>query len=266
MPVKKKESKVSKVKKVTKASVKSTTTKTLTKVATKSTSIKKSPAISKSTPAKSSPKAVGQKVTGLSIQVYDTTGKVTGSVKLPEKVFGAKINKALLSQALHIYLTNASVHAGHTKTRGEVRGGGRKPWKQKGTGNARAGSKRSPLWVGGGIVFGPRKRDKKLDLPKKMKKAALISALSTKANDGSIKVISNLEKIQPKTKVMSNLLLKIEAQNPVLLVTGAKSKNLNLASRNIPNTSVETSTNLNAFIVWQNKNILISAEALEKFV
>lgn len=217
-------------------------------------------------------KAVKQKITkvtksaSLTVQVFDITGKVTGSTTLPAKIFGIKPNKNLLTQALHVYFNNASTHLAHTKTRGEVRGGGRKPWKQKGTGNARAGSKRSPLWVGGGITFGPRSRDAKLELPKKMRKAALISALSQKASDGAIKVISGIEKIQPKTKIMVNLLTKLETKIPTLMVLSQKNKNVGLATRNIPGASLETPSNLNAFIVWQNNNILISKEALEKFV
>jgi large subunit ribosomal protein L4 len=206
------------------------------------------------------------KSTSLTVQVFDLNGKVTGSVQLPAKIFGTKPNKNLLTQALHVYFNNASTHLAHTKTRGEVRGGGRKPWKQKGTGNARAGSKRSPLWVGGGITFGPRSRDAKLELPRKMRKAALISALSQKAADGSIKVISGIEKIQPKTKIMVNLLNKLETRIPTLVVLSQKNKNADLASRNIPDTSLEIPSNLNAFIIWQNKQILISKEALEKFI
>lgn len=206
------------------------------------------------------------KSTGLTVQVFDITGKVTGSTQLPAKIFGTKPNKNLLTQALHVYFNNASTHLAHTKTRGEVRGGGRKPWKQKGTGNARAGSKRSPLWVGGGITFGPRTRDAKLELPRKMRKAALISALSQKASDGAIKVISGIEKIQPKTKIMVNLLTKLEIKIPTLMVLSQKNKNVGLATRNIPGASLEIPSNLNAFIVWQNNNILISKEALEKFV
>ncbi len=206
------------------------------------------------------------KSTSLTVQVFDITGKVAGSTTLPAKIFGTKPNKNLLAQALHVYFNNASTHLAHTKTRGEVRGGGRKPWKQKGTGNARAGSKRSPIWVGGGITFGPRTRDAKLELPRKMRKAALISALSQKAADGNIKVVSGLEKIQPKTKIMINLLSRLETQIPTLMVLSQKNKNADLATRNIPGASLELPSNLNAFIVWQNKNILISKEALEKFI
>lgn len=224
-------------------------------------SVARKPAVKTTKPVESSE----PKSTGLTVKVYDTSGKVTGSVKLPEKVFGAKVNKQLLAQALRVYFTNSHTHTAHTKTRAEVRGGGRKPWKQKGTGNARAGSKRSPLWVGGGITFGPRTRNVKLDLPKKMKKAALISALSSKVQDGAITVVSNIERMQPKTKIMANLFTKTETKTPTLIVIKEKNKNINLASRNIPQTLVEVPENLNAYLVWQNKNILISKEALEKF-
>lgn len=251
--------KATKVKKVLKA-VKKTTKIGSTKSSTSSVEsvVLRKRAVS---PKPSVPSVVA-KPTGLTVKVFDTSGKSAGVAKLPEKVFGVKVNKQLLAQALHIYFTNSSTHTAHTKTRAEVRGGGRKPWKQKGTGNARAGSRRSPLWVGGGITFGPRSRNVKLDLPKKMKNAALISSLSAKAQDGKITIIANLEKIQPKTKIMANLLTKIEAKTPTLLVVKEKSKSVNLASRNIPQTMVETPQNLNAFVVWQNKNILISKEAL----
>lgn len=219
----------------------------------------------KSTTTAKTVKTTENKSTGLIVKVYDTAGKAAGTVKLPEKTFGAKINKALLTQALRVYFTNSHTHTAHTKTRTEVRGGGRKPWKQKGTGNARAGSKRSPLWVGGGITFGPRTRDVKLHLPKKMKQAALVSALSSKAQDGNIAVVANFEKIQPKTKIMSNLIIKSESKSPILLIVSEKNKNINLASRNIPQTIVETVENLNAYLIWNNKNILISKEALAKF-
>ncbi|KKR78050.1 MAG: 50S ribosomal protein L4 [Candidatus Curtissbacteria bacterium GW2011_GWA1_40_9] len=202
------------------------------------------------------------KSTGLFVKVYDISAKAAGTIKLPQKLFGVKVNKKLLAQALHVYFTNNTTHIAHTKTRAEVRGGGRKPWRQKGTGNARAGSKRSPLWVGGGITFGPRTRKITLDLPKKMKRAALVSALSYQAQQGNITVISNFEKIQPKTKILADLLKKIEARKPILIVTKENSKNVNLASRNIQNTRVETPANLNAQIVWNNQNILISKEAL----
>lgn len=205
------------------------------------------------------------KATGLSVKVFDTTGKAAGTAILPKEIFGQKPNTKLLSQAMHIYFTNSKTHYANTKTRSEVRGGGKKPWKQKGTGNARAGSTRSPLWVGGGRTFGPRYRDVKLTLPAKMRKQALISALSQKAQNGEIKVITSLEKIQPKTKIMASLLAKIEAKSPTLLVSGKDNKNIKLAVRNIQKTSIDTSNNLNAYEILKNRDILISKEALGEF-
>lgn len=206
------------------------------------------------------------KVSGLTVKVFDTAGKSAGTTTLPKEFFGQKPNKSLLSQALHIYFTNSSTHTAHTKTRAEVRGGGRKPWRQKGTGRARAGSSRSPLWIGGGRSFGPKYRDVKLSLPTKMRKRALISALSQKAIDGNIKVISNLEKIQPKTKSMASLLAKVEAKSPVLIITSPDNKNIKLASRNIQKTLVNTPNNLNAYEIIKNRELLITKEALTKFV
>ena len=152
------------------------------------------------------------------------------------------------------------------KTRAEVRGGGAKPWKQKGTGRARAGSRRSPIWVGGGKAQGPKHRNVHLSLPKKMKRGALISAFSQKASDNQIKVISNVEKMPPKTKIMANFLNKMQIKGNSLIVISQKTqdtgKNVKLAARNIQGASINTSNNLNAFELIKNKNIFISREAL----
>ncbi len=205
------------------------------------------------------------KTAGLTVNVFDVLGKSAGTILLPKETFGQKPNKKLLTQAMHVYFTNNSGVHGHTKTRAEVRGGGRKPWRQKGTGNARAGSNRSPIWVGGGKALGPRYRDVKLEMPKKMKKGALVSALSQKALDGNIRVITGIEKIEPKTKIVANLLAKIGAFGPTLLVASAKNQNLKLASRNAPKVKTDSVENLNAFSILTNKNILFSKEAIEKF-
>lgn len=205
------------------------------------------------------------KPTGLTVKTYDVAGKSVGTITLPKEIFGQKPNKVLLSQAIRVYETNANSHKANTKTRAEVRGGGRKPWKQKGTGNARAGSRRSPLWVGGGITFGPRTRDVKLDLPHKMRKSALISALSARAQEGSLKVITNIEKIEPKTKIVANLIQKLEVKTPVLFVYSEnpqKAVNVKLASRNIQKVTTNEARNLNAFEVLKNREIIFSTEAI----
>lgn len=198
----------------------------------------------------------------LTIPVYNSVGKKVGTQKLPPDSFSAKNNNQLLSQAVRVYETNILTHNANTKTRGEIRGGGAKPWRQKGTGNARAGSKRSPLWVGGGITFGPRSRKVKLSLPQKMKHKALFIALSQKAKLGSIHVVSDLEKIKPKTKVLSNLIQDLNLSGQTLLVVSSKTQNVNLASRNIKNLSVDLISNLNAYHVIRAKDLIFSKEAI----
>lgn len=203
------------------------------------------------------------KTTGLTAQLFDITGKSQGTMTLPKEIFGQKINENLITQAIRVYFTNQTPHAAHTKTRSEVRGGGKKPWRQKGTGRARAGSIRSSIWVGGGKALGPRKRDVKLTLPKKMKKAALTSALSQKAKDGQIKVITSLTIKEPKTKIIANLVNKLSPGSRTLIVTEKTDKNLKLASRNIQKVSVNSFSNLNAFEVIKNNQLLISKEAIK---
>src|SRR3989344_3609237 len=200
----------------------------------------------KKTAAKKQQSRTQQKTTKLSTDVYDTNGKKQGSLNLPKEFFGQKVNKSLLKQALHIYFENQSKHTASVKTRGQKRGGGAKPWRQKGTGRARAGSNRSPLWVGGGTTHGPKFRNVQLNLSKKMKHQALISALSSKANSQSIKIISNLENIEPKTKIITNLINKLELEGSNLFIVSEKNLNLKLATRNLQKTFVDTSINLNA--------------------
>ena len=212
------------------------------------------------------PRKAAKTRSALTVKIFDLKGKSVGIITLPREMFGQKPNPSLLAQAIRVYRARHIPHSAHTKTRGEVRGGGAKPWKQKGTGRARAGSRRSPLWVGGGIVFGPRGQARELTLPKKMRRQALIQALSDKAKDGNIKVISSIEKIQPKTKLIANLLekLSIRDQN-TLLVISQKNQNVKLATRNIPQVSVDLAQNLNAYEVLKNNQLLISKEAVNSF-
>lgn len=231
-------------------------------VAAKKVASAKAPVSIKKTAPK--PKVTEIKSTGLTVKVYDTNGKITGSTTLPKEIFGQKPNKNLLAQAMHIYFTNATAHYGNTKTRSETRGGGKKPWKQKGTGNARAGSKRSPLWVGGAVSLGPKPRKTILALPKKMKKSALISALSSKANEGSISIVSNIESIKPKTKIVADILNKVGVKGATLIVTSAKSDNIKLASRNIFNVTVDEARNINPYLVLKSRTIIFSKEAISK--
>ncbi len=210
-----------------------------------------------------SPNSKG-KTAGLSAPLFDIAGKSQGTINLPKEIFGQKPNKKLLAQALRVYFVNQTSHFANTKTRSETRGGGKKPWRQKGTGNARAGSKRSPLWVGGAVALGPKPRKTILTLPKKMKKKALVSSLSQKASEGAISVVSNFESIKPKTKVVANLLLKSNASGSTLLVTSQNSQSIKLASRNISNVSVDEVRNLNPYLVYKSRTIIFSKEAIGK--
>lgn len=213
---------------------------------------------------KTTKKAQGES-TRFSAPVFDIAGRRLGQVALPKETFGGKINEELMAQAVRIYFANRHPKMASAKTRSEVRGGGRKPWRQKGTGRARAGSTRSPLWVGGGIVFGPKPTGKKLKFSKKMKKRALVAALSQKAKAGEILVVSNLEKLAPKTKMAVSLLQKLKVGKSTLLVLEQNKKNINLAMRNIPDVKVDLADSLNAYEVLSHKNLMFEKLAIAKF-
>lgn len=210
-----------------------------------------------------------KKTNSLSIDLFDTKGKVVKSVDLPKEIFGAKINDKLMTQAVRIYLANQRKGTASTKDRGEVHGSTRKIYRQKGTGRARHGSRKAPIFVHGGIVSGPHPRDFSLKMPKKMKRLALFSALSAKIKDNEIKVVTGLETLMPKTKLMveviKNLGINGEKRN-VLMVVPAKSakepENVYRAARNIEGISIINAAMLNAYEVLNNKLILLMDSAL----
>ena len=212
-----------------------------------------------------SPKAPrnDRKKGGLSVALYSLAGKTAGTLDLPKEVFGAEVNQDLLKQALRVYSTNIKSHRAHTKTRGEVRGSTRKIWKQKGTGRARHGAITAPIFVGGGIALGPRVRNVILDLPEKMKKKALISALSQKALDSGVIGVSGLDKASGKTKEMATLIKKVEAKS-ALIVTGDKSENAKRATGNLKNTQLISAQSLNAYEGLRHQSLLLTKEAVEK--
>jgi large subunit ribosomal protein L4 len=170
------------------------------------------------------------------ISIFDNEGKEIKKTKLPEKIFNVEANNKLIHQAIVAIMANSRQSNAHTKTRAEVSGGGAKPWKQKGTGRARAGSTRSPLWVGGGITFGPRNdRNYTQDLTKKMRRKALFMALTTKANDNKIIVVDDFKMEAPKTKQMIEILAKLPAKDGTVLVVLPESDiNVELSASNIP--------------------------------
>lgn len=218
------------------------------------------------------------KVPALSVPVYSLAGRETGTLVLPKEIFAVKVNKNLLAQAIRVYLTNTKSLTGSTKGRGEVEGSTAKIYRQKGTGRARHGAIRAPIFVGGGITFGPKPRKVRLDLPKKMKKAALFSALSSKMIDKNIIGLSGLEKATGKTKEMAQLMKKLLAvsysplaansKKPIaksaLIVTPEKMDNVVRGTKNIPGVSVLPANLMNAYKVLKYDMLILAKEAVEK--
>ncbi len=204
----------------------------------------------------------------MNADVYNLKNEKVGTVELPEAVFGVRWNPTLVKQVLEAQLANARDPWAHAKGRSEVRGGGKKPWRQKGTGRARHGSIRSPLWVGGGKAHGPNKeRDYSQKVNKKMKRAALFSALSRKFKDGEVKVFENWAIEAPKTKILAQTLSAILAMKKsakrfdALLVSGELNKNLSRASANLQKAKALDVASLNLHDVMNHKNIFIEQTA-----
>jgi large subunit ribosomal protein L4 len=205
----------------------------------------------------------------MSLTVYDIKGVAAGRVSLPEEIFGAKINNPLMAQAVRVHLANQRRGTLKTKSRGEVAISTRKIYRQKGTGRARHGAASAPIFVGGGIAFGPKPRDFSMKLNQNMRKAALFSALSAKLKDGEIKLIAGLEKIEPKTKKMADVVIKLGLsgkKQQLLLVTpkaGEDFSNVSKAARNIKGVSVVSSNQLNTYVILANRQILFMKDAID---
>lgn len=208
------------------------------------------------------------KVVSLNVSVFDIKGKVAGHIELPSEIFGVKTNDSLVSQAVRVYLANQRQGTVKTKDRGEVNATTKKIWQQKGTGRARHGSKRAPIFVGGGLAFGPKPRDLSLSISKKMKTLALFCALSSKLKDQELKIIKGLEEISPKTKIMAEILknLGIVDDRKILLVmpkAGKESQNVYRASRNIEGVEILSANTINAYKVLDNKLVLLMKDSID---
>lgn len=189
-------------------------------------------------------------------------GEAAGSIQLPQ-VFETDVNEPTLHQALVRTMAGARQGTHATKTRSTVSGGGRKPYRQKGTGRARQGSIRAPQWKGGGTVFGPTPRSYAKDMPRKQRRLALRSALAAKAAQGSVQVVPELDFQEPKTRQMATLLDRMEAGRRVLLVMAEHSENVELSARNIPQLRLVLAANLNVRDLLSAETLIISEPALE---
>ncbi len=195
-------------------------------------------------------------------KMYNKNGNDVGEIALPDPVFGIEPNKGAMRAAVLARQARMRVGTASTKTRSEVRGGGRKPWRQKGLGRARHGSIRSPIWKGGGITFGPKPRDYGWSVPKKVKRLALLSALSAKAEAGHILVVDELGMESPKTKDIFNLLKALGVEKSVLLVTKEREPNLVLSCRNIPGAKVITADKLGTYDALAKRHLLMTKDAV----
>lgn len=204
---------------------------------------------------------VSKKIT---VPLYDQDGQLLEEIELNEEIFGLKVDQKLLSQYVRIYLANQEVPSAHTLTRGEVSGGGRKPWRQKGTGRARAGSTRAPHWRGGGVALGPVQVKVRLDMPKKMKRLALKEALSDKASKKEILVLENIELKENKTKEMNNLFKKLPVEKKIVLILEAMKPEITRAGRNLAYLKIKKASDLNAYEILGAKKLVILRKALEK--
>jgi len=198
------------------------------------------------------------------VDVIDLNNKVVGTVELADEVFGAPVNEALLYEAVRHHLAGTRRGTASTKTRHEVAGSGKKLWKQKGTGRARMGSIRSPLWRHGGTTHGPQPRDYSYHLPRKMQLGALKSALSAKLRDGELRVVSEFSIGEPKSKVMRQALDGLNVARTVLVVDNGENRNLALSSRNLEGVKLVASREVNVYDLLGHAQVLMSQAAAQK--
>lgn len=196
------------------------------------------------------------------VSVYSMSGRKTGSMELSEAVFGIEPNQTVMHSAVINYLANQRQGTQSTKTRTEVSGGGKKPWRQKGTGHARQGSTRAPQWTHGGIALGPKPRSYRFALPKKVRRLALQSAFSSKVAAGEMLVLSKLTLDEIKTKTMATMLKALGADKKVLLVLPQKDEKVILAARNIPGVKTALVNTLNVYDVLNCDKFIVVKDAV----
>ena len=197
------------------------------------------------------------------VSVYNIEGKEVGSIELNDAVFGVEVNEHLVHMAVVNQLANNRQGTQSAKTRSEVSGGGRKPWRQKGTGHARQGSTRSPQWTGGGVVFAPKPRDYSFKMNKKEKRAALCSALSSKVAESQIIVLDEFKLDEIKTKKFVEVMNNLKASKALVVLEG-ENKNVVLSGRNIPTVMVTATNEINTYDVLKYETLVVTKAAVEK--
>ena len=196
------------------------------------------------------------------LDLYGMNGKVDGSVKASDRVFSAPLNEHVVNETLNWYLASGRQGSANTKTRAEVSGGGRKPWRQKGTGRARIGDNRAPHWRHGGVAFGPKPRDYSFSLPIKVRKAAIRAVISDKTQSGKIKVIEKFSLTDAKTKEMAKVLKALGVKESALIVLSADDNIVERASRNIKGVKVVLGRALNVYDLLKYDEMIIIKEAI----
>lgn len=197
------------------------------------------------------------------VALYNVSGQQIGDIELNDAVFGVEVNQHVLYEAVKNQLANKRQGTQSAKTRAEVRGGGKKPWRQKGTGRARQGSIRAPQWIGGGVVFAPKPRDYSYSIPKKVKRLAMKSALSSKVESKEIIVLDELNLTQPKTKDMVNILKNINSNKKALIVMAEKNENIIKSARNIPGVQTSLTNTLNVYDILKYDSFIITRDAVK---
>ena len=198
------------------------------------------------------------------VKVFDMAGKEVGEITLSDVIFGAEIKGAVLHAAVRTYLMNQRQGTQSTLTRSEVSGGGRKPWRQKGTGRARQGSTRSPQWTHGGIALGPKPRDYRITMNKKTKRAALYSALSAKVAEGNLIVVDDIKCTEFKTKTIVNMLNALGAEKKSLIVLPEVDKFVVKSAANVPGVVTSVYSTINVYDILNADKFIISKAAVEK--
>ena len=197
------------------------------------------------------------------VSVYNIEGKEVGSIELNDAVFGVEVNEHLVHMAVVNQLANNRQGTQSAKTRSEVSGGGRKPWRQKGTGHARQGSTRSPQWTGGGVVFAPKPRDYSFKMNKKEKRIALLSALSSKVAESKIVVLDEFKLDEIKTKKFAEVMSNLKVDKALVVIEG-ENKNVVLSGRNIPTVKVSATNEINTYDVLKYETLVVTKAAVEK--